>query len=279
MELTSLHIDETFDINSCQKYSLSIQCALDGFSFSVLDNTVGKFIVMGSSSLAAATAFELKNEITALIESIRVLQQNYRKTNVLYFGRKLTLVPASLYEQEAKDELFAFTYGYQRDELVLEQLLPDNKFLLWSMPGVLVKLFKERFRHVRFFSPLEPMLLHAPKLHYDKNFLLMKRHHHQLYLSMVNEQAPRLINAFFVKNDDDCLYYILSTLKSLGSNAPEELIITGDTEQSSELEVLLKDYIPRVKAARLPAPYTISYTFLDERETAYLPLLTLALCE
>jgi hypothetical protein len=279
MELTSLHIDETFDINACQKYSLSIQCALDGFSFSVLDNTVGKFIVMGKSLMTAATAFELKNEISTLISSNRVLQQKYRKTNVLYYGRKLTMVPASLYEQEAKDELFAFTYGHQRDELVLEQSLADNKFLLWSMPGVLVKLFKEQFQHVRFFSPLETMLLHAPKLHYDRNLLLIERHHHQLYVLMVNEQSPQLINAFFVKNDADCLYYILSTLKALGTKAPEELLITGDTWQTTELNQLLREYIPRVKTARLPAPYTISYTFLDESETAYLPLLTLALCE
>lgn len=271
-------IDETFDINNCENYILSIQCALDGFSFSIIDTTVDKFIVLSNYNLIAATPFELKVIINSIIQQEAMLQKQFKKVKICFVSEKIILIPESLFDKNSND-IFYFSFDKDRDEQVITNYAHANQVILSAIPQSLKLYFETIFPNCQFYTPANPII------NYSKNFsatalrIFVTKFNHTLQIIVFKNENIEFLNSFFVKNDDDCLYYILNSAKNLNANIKTEIVISGKMENQLFLTKSLKNYFEKVNTAHFSTKYAVSYTFMVEPDNNHLPLLELALCE
>lgn len=272
-------IDESFDINNCHNYILSIQCALDGFSFSIYDTQTKRFIVFNEYNINALSAFELKGEISGLIEKESILQQKYKLVKVCYLSQQTTTIPGSLFLSADIETYFESCFERDRNTNVLKSDLPHGIINLFGIPKLIEDFFNDTFPGCKYFGPLTSVLNHASHLTQHKKRLLVYKHKHHLFCAIVEGNHLLFQNTFFVKNDTDCGYYILNALKQLKCDSDTETILYGKIKPKSELQTILKRYLNEVIPARFNSQYSVSYSFYKEPENYHITTLELALCE
>ena len=272
-------IDETFDIYNCHNYTLSIRCAPDGFSFSVLDLTVNKFIVLSEFELNAASPFELKNELTSLIEKEPILKQTYKNVKISYTTAETTVVPEALYKAEEIDAIFRLSFEQNRNNELMATGTGSDFLQLSSIPKIIKDLMVKYFPNAKFYAPTSSLFHYNMKQRGHHDRLLVEINQHVMFLIFSKDGAPQLMNSFFVKNDTDCMYYILNTIKQLQGDSKTEIVLLGKVVPKAELETMLKRYFEKVSYARFNQNYAVSYTFYQEPEHFHIATTELALCE
>jgi hypothetical protein len=279
MKYVSRYIDETFDVNNCMNYILSIQCSLDGFYFAVFDTTVNKFIVLSGLELNTVTPFMLKNEIEGIIASEPILQASFKQVKIAYNTHKAMLVPESLIPPGQYSTAFGFTFETSREETILTNSIGNAYTLLFAMPKIIKKQLEQFFPGTLFYSQFQPLAAYARGCSGMHPYLLVSMQNHSLQIAAIKEHKIVLINSFFVKDETDCLFYIMNTAKSLSFDLKSELVLFGANNPKSELVSKLMNYFGKVNFAHYSNNYAVSYTFLDEQASKHLLLLELALCE
>ncbi|MDA3928093.1 MAG: DUF3822 family protein [Prolixibacteraceae bacterium] len=272
-------IDETFDIYNCHNYILSIQCALDGFSFSILDTTVNKFIVLSEYDINELTPFGLKNKLSSIIDEEPILQRKFKKVKVVYLTLQTTIVPISLYSEDEKEYFFDLQFERDRSDTILSSKVNNQTIILSSIPSIIEKWFGENFNNCTFYSSFSPICSYATKIVSCQKKLLTFTHKHTLFIIALETGNIEFINTFFVKNESDSLYYILNALKQLKASSKTSIIQLGKIDQKSSLTASLSNYIENVNFASFLHSYAVSYTFMQEPEHFHLYCLELALCE
>ncbi|MFA9388560.1 MAG: DUF3822 family protein [Prolixibacteraceae bacterium] len=272
-------IDETFDIDNCHNYMLSIRCAPDGFYFSILDLIVNKLIVFTEYDLNAATPFQLKNEVTEILGKETILQQNFKSVNISYSSREIVLAPQALFNPEEVDALFHIHFESNRNNEIIVNKTTNDIVLLAALPKIIKDLLLNHFPNARFFTAASALFHYNTHLASNQNRLLVQVDKHMMYLLYSKGNTIQMVNAFFVKNETDSLYYILNTMKQLQADHKTELLLLGHIQQNSTLPKQLRNYFEHVNFARFSHQYTVSYTFHQEPEHYHLATTELALCE
>lgn len=270
-------IDETFDIFNCHNYTLSIRCAPDGFSFSVFDQIVNKFIVFAEYELNAASDYELKNNVSELIANEAILQKQYKTVKVSYLTTETTVVPRALYEEEEIVSLYELSFGVSKTNEVYATKTHLDMVQIASIPKILMDTFLFHYTNASFVAPTTPLINYCSKLKHNQNRIYIELNHQLMYLIAADKAQIQLVNAFFVKNEADMAYYTLNIAKQLKADSKTEIILSGKIQP--ELEIMLKKYFEKVKHARFDQNYAVSYTFFQEPEHYHIGTLELALCE
>lgn len=280
MELFSRYIDETFDINNCNNYILSIQFSLDGFSFAIFEPIVKKFIVVSAYRFIAANPFTIKNEIDSIFENESILNYSYKKVFAVYLNNKATITPISLADKSVSQYLHDFVFETERDDVVLTRLGANSLKVIFSIPKLLKDQIEHFFPNVEFCSSYCPIIRYASCQFSNNNSqLYVLFNGHQMQLVAIKNKQVEACNAFFIKADSDALYYLLNFVNCLNETKNSEVIIMGKSTFDSDLLAKLKNYFEKVKYASLSDGYHVSYTMLKEKPHIYLALIEQALCE
>jgi hypothetical protein len=277
MNIASRYIDESFDINNCLHYTLSIRFSPDGFSFSVFDQSINKFIVFSSYHLNAVSPFMLNNDIKSIVASEPMLQKSYYKVKAMYAVAKCTLAPMSLTDGKMNEQLFKFTNETERDEMVFSREVQSGIYSISSIPKPTKKLIEELFVNVIFFSPLCNLISLAASVAPTGKHLLVEIAPHFLKLVVFIDGKLKMFNYYQTMTDDDVLYYTLNMLKKMNVY-PEGITLVGDIDYPSTLTNILKKYFKNVKTATYNVNYLVSNTFKGMQPQIQLPVLELALC-
>jgi hypothetical protein len=278
--VNSRFIDEHFDTNNCQNYILSIQCSLNGVSFLVFDPVTNKFIVLLEHEVIATTPFELKNELDRLFKNEPILNYRFKKVKAVFLSQRSVMIPDPIINEADLNNLFYLTFDNKRDEQILRNtVVPNVTSLLFSVPGVVYRCVKEKFQDVEFFATPLPIINYGLKQKTTLPQFLILKFGDILLVCFISDRKIHFINHFYIKNDIDCLYYILSVAKKLNINPKVELKLFGKIEQQSELVTSVKNYFEKVEFARIRNQYSISHSFPNRPEHYILPHIELTLCE
>src|SRR6056297_1568834 len=110
------HVDETLDLNRAHAYRLSIQVSLNGFSFSVLDQVRGKFVLLKHHDLSDLPSLEKKGDkLDKIMGSEPYLKPAYNKTTAMVASGKSTLIPAAYFQEKNLKKYLEF--NHDMDEL------------------------------------------------------------------------------------------------------------------------------------------------------------------
>ncbi|MDA3878880.1 MAG: DUF3822 family protein [Prolixibacteraceae bacterium] len=271
-------IDETFDINSCKNYVLSIQCSLDGFSFSVYDPHIEKFTVLIDYYLICATPYQLKNEIADIYNDEKILTQNFRKVTICYITQKTLISPKAI-SLKNEDEILKLCFTKERDDVIVRKDYLNNKTQLSLIPGIVHQFFTEKINNASFVPPSTVMLLRGEANMPTAPQVSVYKHNHILHIAFFENQKLLVFNSFYAKNENDELFYLLNMAKEQSSANNTSIYLYGDFYENGSFHKLLKSYFNKISFAHYNHQYTVSYTFYKKPAHIYLPLLELALCE
>jgi hypothetical protein len=273
-------IDEIFDTGNSQNYILSIQCSLNGFSFLIFDPISDKFIAHIEKEIVLASAFELKAELEKYLKAEAILNQSFKKVIISYLTLRSILVPQFMSEDEHVDLLMGIGFEKESDEVILKNdSVAGKSSMLFSFPGVLYRSLKERFPAAVFIAPSLPQVEYGIKANKISLTLVVSRFSDILIVLLVHEKKIHFLNQFYVKNDTDCLYYILNAVRQLNLDQTLELLLMGRINQHSILVSSLRNYFEKVEF--VPGDKRCAPGILPTEVQAHylIPQLELTLCE
>lgn len=273
-------IDDSFDTSSCQNYILSIQCSLNGFSFMIFDTISNKFIVHIEYEIVMASPYELKLELEKRLKSEAILNQTFKKVVVCFQNLRSVLVPCLHATGSDLKLLMDTVFEKNNDEQVLENdVIEGSSKLLFSVPGVLFRLFNEKYPNCSFIAPPLPSIRYSLATNKSTSKLYITRFHDLLILLLVYENKIHFLNQFYVRNDTDCIYYILNVARQLNLDQKSELLIMGRISQHSVLANSLRNYFEKVEFA--PGDKRLMPSLTPPAGQEHYPILQieLTLCE
>ena len=257
------YIDETFDIDNCQNYILSIRCSLDGFSFCIYDSIIQKFTVLCRYHLNAINAFQLGNEIKEIIQKEAILQANYKKVIFSFQNGRFFEVPAIVYNKTYRTTLFENTIGRTIDESVLSYNL-DERVCIFSIPKSIHNLFLDRFTNCTFVPEFLAINKNIGQLKTKATNVLVNQEGRSAYICVYKTHETIYQNTFIVHTLDDLLYYVLKVYTDLELSNETPLHLIGNYTDLDAVKKNFLKFITKVETASYRPGYSVSYTFREE---------------
>ncbi|MBN1926775.1 MAG: DUF3822 family protein [Prolixibacteraceae bacterium] len=276
---TARFIDDSFDSTNCFKYSLSIQCSLNGFSFLITDHTLKKHLVLSEYRFNAVTAFQFANEANKIILDEPLLKQAYQKINIGWNCTREMLCPVSITDKNKLPLIYNSTFEASREDHVIFNELPGNEMLLaFAFPKHLKNFFEDHFPACRLFSNSAALLMGLQSPQIKPDMLIVNKDYYDTAITVVQNNKITFLNHFYTKTDTDCLYYILYAARQFMFTPTTRVEITGRIEQKSELASNLKARFSKLEWKKYNDDYKVSYKFLAEPEHYHYLITQLAQC-
>lgn len=273
-------IDDIFDTGNCQNYLLSIQCSLNGFSFMIFDPISNKFVVHIEKEIVLASPYELKIELEKYLNAEAILNQSFKKVIVSYLCIQSVLVPHFMSDDEDIELLMGIAFEKESDEIVLKNDTTSGKSkMLFSFPGALYRSMKEHYPSVVFIAPSLPLLKYGLKSNKTSSTLFVARFFDILYLLLIHEKKIHFLNQFYVRNDTDCLYYLLNAARQLNLDQTAELQLMGRINPHSILVSSLRNYFEKVEFVPGDQRNAPGIVTPAGHEHYLIPQIELTLCE
>jgi hypothetical protein len=272
-------IDDLFETGNCKNYILSIQCSLNGFSFFVYDTISGKFIAHIETEAVFSSPFELKKELALRINSEAILNQTYKRVVVSYLNMRFILVPAFVDSEENFEKILQTVFDKESDEHLGSCDVFDGARMLFALPNVLYSMLSKKYTDCIFIAPPMPLIRYGLANCFLQPTLFVARFSDLLILILFHEKKVHFINQFYVKNDTDCLYYILNSATQLKLDMKTNLRIFGKINRKSVLVSMLQGYFMNVEFASTDKRFASSLSANDGHEHFLIPQIELTLCE
>lgn len=238
-------INEKIDFSKSEQYTLSIRLSTDGFSFSVynpIENDSFWFIrreIKQTYSLAA--------NLKEIISGSDFLFHPYKRVNILSVGRRFTLIPSELYEEEQIEPVFYQNFQKQENELVAVTVLKKaNVAVVFSMNKAVHQQLAELFPAARFYSHAAPLIERFAEKSRLGNSRKMYVYLRNSEMDVFGFERGKLLfaNSFECSSTEDRSYYLLYIWNQLDFDQErDEIHLSGISDKKEELVSGLRKYL------------------------------------
>ena len=276
--------DEALDYSKTDKYVLSIQLAQDGFSFSVLDTELKKFLALETFLLHnVETSIQFCKKLDQFIEEYGWLKNRFYKIYILYESPKATLVPEPLYEGSEKGLYLNFNHELTNYEQIRSDFLKNGEaYQIYSLPDCLKYRVDRNFKKAELFhfsTPLIESLIISNKNKDVSNKVFLNVRNTHLDIVILNDQGLRFFNSFYYSTPEDFIYYLLFVLEQLGFNPEDvDLRLMGDIKKFSKEYEVLFTYVRNVAFEPRTNSFRYSYVFDKLPAHFYYTLFNVNVC-
>jgi len=236
------------DLNKSKQYTLSIRLSTDGFSFSIYnpihENSLSVFEKEIDSSLS------LTANLKRVFRELEFLTFTYKKVNIILTGKRYTVVPLEMFEDDQTELLFHHNHSKRENEQIEYNILKkSNIVIIFSIDKSAISFLKEQFPEATFYSQASPLI---------EVFSVKSRlgNSQKMYVSLRNEGVDvfaferghlLLANSFDCQHTEDKIFYLLYVWKQLEFNQErDELHLTGMMTDKDKLLKELRKYISQV---------------------------------
>jgi hypothetical protein len=275
-------VDETLDLNRAHAYRLSIQVSLDGFSFSILDQVRGKFVVLKHRNFSPGpTPDDRAEELDSFLSGEETLQSGYKKSLAMAATRKSTLIPEPFFREDHLKQYLAFNHDMDELDEIHYNYLPEiDAYTVFAVPNPISNVIRKHLHGVTYFHQGLPFI----RWHVDNATGLKKTVAISLYgafldIGVFSKDKLHFYNSFSWSTPEDILYYILHIYRQFTLDVSlNRLYVTGHTRRQDDIKKLIRRYIKKVHFLEPPEEYTYSYTFQSETARSFTNLFRLNLC-
>lgn len=221
---------------------LSIQFALDGFSFLVYNDD--KLKIIEQKEVLYTPKEKFYDWLKVKLAGVSLFREKYTYISLLYSPEKYILVPKLFLEEEKQKELFMLSYPLDETEMIESEKI-DDTILLSTINSDIYNLLTDYFPKANWQTT--PLLL-LKQLQSNKKWnigaLLL---YNQLCIVVKKEEQVQLCNHFYFRAKDDLLYYILYTFDNLSIPVAESCIqLLGNQNYTELLAKELRRYHPHI---------------------------------
>nr|NQU90000.1 DUF3822 family protein [Bacteroidota bacterium] len=277
--------DKALDKANTDKYKLSLQLSLNGFSFCLFDTERSKLSGLEAYKFQGiVSTAEFKGVFDSLISGSAWLKLSYSSTQAIIESPKTTLIPQPLFDTEHIDAHLKFNHPVGIEDTISFDRLPTlDAVNVFACPTSLYELINTWFPDSKthhFASPLIESLLIRNKNREDGYHLYV--HVREDFFDIVILNRNRLIfyNMFNYRSHNDFAYYIIYVIEQMKLN-PEtvDVILLGEISRNTRNFEILYKYVRNIGFLKRSEDFQYSYVFNDIREYQYYTLLNLHMCE
>lgn len=236
------------DFTKSKQYTLSIRLGTDGFSFSIYNPIHDDSLSVIEKEIDPSLSLTA-NLKTVFLES-DFLGHTYKRVNIMMAGKRFTIIPLDLYEEEQAELLFYHNHQKRENEIVLYNILKKNNVaIVFGMDKSAYTFLKEQYTDARFYSQSTPLIdyfsIKSRLGNSKKMYASIRKDGIDIYCF---ERGHLLLaNSFECTHTEDRIYYLLYAWKQLEFNQErDELHLTGTLPDKEVLMNELKKFILQV---------------------------------
>ncbi len=280
----STYRDEALNYSKTDRYVLSIQLSLDGFSFSVLDSELKKFLALETFPLKKVeTSIQFCKRLDQFIEEYSWIKNYFHKIYLLYETPKATLIPEPLFENSEKGLYLHFNHEVTTYEQIRSDFLKNTEaYQVYCIPDCLkyrVDKYFKKAELLHFSTPLIESLLISNKNQDVTNKVFLNVRNQYLDIVILNDEGLRFFNSFFYSAPEDFIYYLLFVLEQLGFNPEDvDLRLMGNIKKFSKEYEMLFTYVRNLSFEPRTTSFKYSHVFDKLPHHFYYNLFNVNIC-
>ncbi|MDR0962542.1 MAG: DUF3822 family protein [Mediterranea sp.] len=239
---------ESVDFSKSKQYSLSIRLGTDGFSFSIanpLDDRLPEV-----QTFPVQEELPLTANLKLLFREHGWLQHPFRRINLLIPGKRHTLVPLELFDEEQTEQLFHYNLPPQNNERILYNILQKSGIVtLFGIDKSAAAYLHEQLPDAHLCSSagtlIEYFSVKSRQGNSRKMYAYLRKESAELFCY---ERGKLLLtNSYTCKETSDFIYYLLYTWKQLDfEQQRDELFLCGELPDKTALLERLRKFIMQV---------------------------------
>ena len=243
--------DVTFDAEKSPKYGMTIQLALGGFSFAILD-TSNRSIV-GLEFYQSGTlldSVELFGGIIKALEANDLSQRKFSSVTFIVDDRINTLVPKALFDEEASASYLDFSFNTQEAYKILTDEIAESGCVnVYALPMSLYSKLSGRWPEARFIhaSTVFVRSIVGTASNSIHNVLIQVRSRN-FDLAITENGKLRFFNNFRFNTKEDFVYFLLFAFEQQQLSGLEVPVrFSGLIQSASDIIELCDRYISDIK--------------------------------
>lgn len=242
-----------FSKEQSQKYRLSIQVSLNGFSFSVHDDIDKNVLCLKYLPVKNSSLPLLIRRLEDWFEQDEILKLNYAQKEITFIGSKYYLVPEKLNSKNTETDinklLFDTTSANEKIENRIEQLSSNLNF---NIPkGLQTQLQNSQGSDFVLHHVLNKLLPYF--INYtNENSLLLFFDEKDMFLFLKKNGELKICNTYRINHPNDAIYYALTASKSFNVQFDKsKLFLSG---KANRIDVVEKNLSNHFSEIRRPEP-------------------------
>lgn len=221
------------EINSRNKYILSVQIETNGFAICIIDNEDDKVIIAQKFKTFSANNGEHIKSLLEVIKSLGFNENSFVKIAISTFSKNVLIIPDELYDKNSVDKVMEFSFSNLYNcRNFSEHLENYPAYILYSYENSLIKGISESF------NP-EPIQINSTlklidNLNRDFSLIDMSKtvfinfYLETLEIIALDYKSIKFYNNFQYSKPEDVLYYLALVCKELELEIAEtEVVLLG----------------------------------------------------
>lgn len=185
-----------------------------------------------------------------------LLQQKFKKINIIYAFPECLLVPGSFMVSANEDKMLNLVYGEESDSETKTDFINQlNLHSIYRIPKQGIELIAQVLSSPVKQYHLYTLLAAAANNGANQLYCIFGTAH--FIVKLIKNGSLQIIQQFIYKTPEDVAYYLLSICSQFEVPLPETAVMLhGMIDEDSRLYDELKKYLPILQFAGLPTSFT-----------------------
>lgn len=271
-------VDETFDINRLNNYSLSVKISDNSLAYSLFDSHTSKHVLLRSTKVNSDNNSTYTQNLQLIIDDDEVINKYKADVRFVLYSTKTIIVPNAFYSKDKEAELLNFNINLSENDEICRNKLRNGDYNIFCVDGSLFKLINKNFKSVKIYNQasvvVNESLLNLAK---DRVKLIIDTNTEFIDVTLFTKGNLSFKNTFEYKSSADFVFFILNIYDKFELQPDKvDLLIMGTVTSISDEVLLLNNYIKKIKFLKTSLNY--SYIFNDIKISIFTNLLNLQNC-
>ena len=238
------------NINLLSNKILSVQASLNGLSFCILDTIENNIVFLKETQFQTQkNPIEIEKLVKEIFDNTSVLQQEFKKINLIHQNNICTFVPKALYDESNLTDYLKFNNKIFDSDFIATDEIPSKEIISVYVPFVNINnYFFELFGSFEYQHAstilVNQLLKHTTE---TTNKLYCNVSPTSFELIYIKNGTLNLFNSFQFDTKEDFIYYILFTIEQLQLNTETiDLVLLGEIGLDDDLYSILYQYIRNI---------------------------------
>jgi hypothetical protein len=274
--------DDAFDVKQASDYHLSLQIGLDGFSYSILDTRMNKYLVFQHIPVIVGKAGFLSRKIETIFEQDEKINASFKSVSITFSTNQVTLIPKEFSDNPDTSKIALFVNELSRtNELHTDDIPGFNYQLISVCPKELRITLNRKYTDFKFRHKSIPLIqTTVAQRDEKKNTLMINFEKKYFRVVAFNNLQITLYNSFYYKNESDFLYHTLNIWQNLRFDPlRDEILIGGFVADDSTFIKQLRKYVSNIRFLSPMEGFNYGNLFSRIQKHQFVSILNTYSCE
>ena len=249
---------EEFDAGKSSQYRLTIQFALGGLSYALLDTDANRLITLEYyQSDLLSDSNDLFHTLERALESKGLNNKAFASVTCIVDERINTLVPEALYQPEEPEKYLSFGFNLPSGYMMLADRLACKAVNLYALPQTLRNKVLAKWPEAKLTHSSSVFINSLP--YTERSTVFVNVRNRDFDMAVTNEGQLTFFNNFRFNTKDDFVYFLVFAMEQNGlSGQDTPVCFTGLIRPASEIIDLCGRYVSDLRFVEDPNVFSVS---------------------